>query len=101
MRIILVCSAGMSTSLLATKMTLVARERGLDVSIEAMSTSALGDAEWQNADVVLVGPQMRHQLPMLVLKGAEFQVPVAAIPPQVYALGNGLQLLEQALALKI
>ena len=99
MRIILACAAGMSTSLLAKKMLLIARERGREVSVEAMSTSALDEAHWRGADVVLVGPQMRHQLPMLAAKGAEYHVPVAAIPPQDYALAHGEHVLDQALKL--
>jgi len=51
------------------------------------------------SDVVLVGPQMRHQLPMLSEKGAKFHVPVAAIPPQDYAMANGQHVLDQAYAL--
>lgn len=99
MRIILACAAGMSTSMLANNIKRVAEERGLDIEVEAMSTSALGEAQWRSADVVLVGPQMRHQLPTLAEKGAAFQVPVEAIPPQDYALANGQHVLEQAYTL--
>ncbi len=61
MRIILACAAGMSTSLLANNITKEAQERDMDVTVEALSTSALSEAHWRNADVVLVGPQMRYQ----------------------------------------
>ena len=99
MRIILACAAGMSTSLLANNMQRVAVERGVEVTVEATSTSALDDALWRSVDVVLVGPQMRHQLPMLAAKGAEYHVPVEAIPPQDYAMANGRHVLEQAYTL--
>ena len=99
MRIILACAAGMSTSVLANNMKHVAAERGLDVTVEAMSTSALDDVQWRSADVVLVGPQMRHQLPTISAKGAEYRVPVEGIPPQDYALANGQHVLEQAYTL--
>ena len=99
MRIILACAAGMSTSLLANTMTKLAQERNLDATVEAMSTSALDEAQWRSADVVLVGPQMRHQLDMLVEMGAKYHVPVAAIPPQDYAMANGQHVLEQAYTL--
>lgn len=99
MRIILACAAGMSTSLLAHNIQRDAQERGMDISVEAMSTSALDDAQWRSADVVLLGPQMRHQLDDLAARGAEYQVPVAAIPPQDYAMANGQHVLEQASAL--
>jgi len=99
MRIILACAAGMSTSMLANNMKRVAEERGVEIDVEAMSTSSLDDAQWLSADVVLVGPQMRHQLPMLAARGAEFKVPVESIPPQDYAMANGQHVLEQAYTL--
>jgi PTS system cellobiose-specific IIB component len=99
MRIILACAAGMSTSLLANNMKRVADERGLEVTVEAMSTSALDEAQWLNTDVVLVGPQMRHQLPTIAEQAARYHVPVEAIPPQDYAMANGQHVLEQAYTL--
>jgi PTS system cellobiose-specific IIB component len=99
MRIILACAAGMSTSLLANNMQRAAMERGMDVTIEAMSTSALDEAQWRSVDVVLVGPQMRHQLPDIATRGAAHHVPVEVIPPQDYAMANGQHVLEQATTL--
>lgn len=99
MRIILACAAGMSTSLLAANMRKVAEERGLEVTVDAMSTSSLDEAQWRNADVVLVGPQMRHQLPTLTATGAGYHVPVEGIPPRDYAMADGQSVLEQALVL--
>lgn len=99
MRIILACAAGMSTSLLANNMQRVAQERNMDVTIEAMSTSSLDEAQWRSADVVLVGPQMRHQLSDISARGKEYHVPVEVIPPQDYAMANGQRVLEQAYTL--
>lgn len=99
MHIILACAAGMSTSVLANNMRKVAAERDMDVTVEAISTSALDEGQWRAADVVLVGPQMRHQLEMLAAQGAPYHVPVAAIPPQDYAIANGQRVLEQATVL--
>lgn len=99
MRIILACAAGMSTSVLARHMQQAAAAHGIEVTIDAMSTSALDEAQWQSAAVVLVGPQMRHQLPLIAQKGAEYQVPVEVIQAQDYAMANGQKVLEQALTL--
>ncbi|HEY3415539.1 MAG TPA: PTS sugar transporter subunit IIB [Armatimonadota bacterium] len=99
MRIILACAAGMSTSILANNMKTVAVERGLDVTVDALSTSALDEGQWRSADVVLVGPQMRHLLPDLLAEGEKYHVPVSAIPPQDYAIANGQHVLEQAYTL--
>jgi PTS system cellobiose-specific IIB component len=99
MRIVLACAAGMSTSMLANNMKIAATARGVDVDVDAMSTSALDEGQWRSADVVLVGPQMRHQLAMLTERGAAYGVPVAGIPPQDYATANGQRVLEQATTL--
>ncbi|WP_057002211.1 PTS sugar transporter subunit IIB, partial [Carnobacterium divergens] len=58
--IMLVCSAGMSTSLLVTKMEKAAEARGLDAEIFAVSASeADTNLESKNIDVMLLGPQVR------------------------------------------
>ncbi|MDN6852771.1 MAG: PTS sugar transporter subunit IIB, partial [Tetragenococcus koreensis] len=55
--IMLVCSAGMSTSLLVTKMQKAAEEQGVDTDIFAVSSSE-ADTQLENkdVDVLLLGP---------------------------------------------
>jgi len=62
--IILLCSAGMSTNLLLKKMRLAAQEFGVDVHIEALPLTS-DTSVFKNADVVLVGPQIRSELSKL------------------------------------
>lgn len=62
MNILLCCSAGMSTSLLVSKMEQSAKKQGIDCKIWAIATSEVND-EIENADVVLLGPQVRFLLP--------------------------------------
>ena len=59
-KILLVCNAGMSTSMLVAKMKKAAQADGVEVSIEAKS---LADAkkEIQEANIVLLGPQIRYE----------------------------------------
>lgn len=61
MNILLVCSAGMSTSLLVTRMLNYAKTKNLDVTIEAHPVGEV-ESYGQNADVILLGPQVRFQL---------------------------------------
>ena len=61
MNIYLVCNAGMSTSILVRKMQEAAAKDNLDVHIEAFSVEIL-DEKVDTADVVLLGPQIRHML---------------------------------------
>ena len=58
--ILLVCSAGMSTSLLVTKMEAAAKDAGVECKIFALPFS---DAPrvLEEVDVILLGPQVRFQ----------------------------------------
>ncbi|NGY70311.1 PTS sugar transporter subunit IIB [Bacillus megaterium] len=54
---LLACSAGMSTSLLVTKMQEYVKSIGEEAEIWAVGQRS-GEEEMENADVVLIGPQM-------------------------------------------
>lgn len=60
-KIVLVCAAGMSTSLLVNKMRSAASEQGYEVDIEAYPIAEVEQIA-KEADVVLLGPQVRHQI---------------------------------------
>jgi len=98
MRILLVCSAGMSTSLLVAAMQKAAAERGLTAEILPLSASELPE-QLPSASAVLVAPQMRHRFPQLSAAAQEAGVPIDLIPPQVYGLVNGPAALDLALQL--
>lgn len=58
--IVLFCAAGMSTSLLVTKMQDAAKAKGEEAEIAAYSIAEM-DSVIDKADVVLIGPQIRFQ----------------------------------------
>ena len=60
-KIILCCSAGMSTSLLVTKMQAAAKEQGIETAIQAKSEAEVKNHE-DEMDVLLLGPQVRFLL---------------------------------------
>ena len=94
MNILLVCSAGMSTSILVEKMRKEAASRGIDASIDAIPESRL--KEQSNVDVILIGPQVRY------LEGkikSSVDVPVAVIDNMAYGMMKGDLVLDQALGL--
>lgn len=93
--ILLVCAAGMSTSLLVNKMLAAAKERGLEIKIEALSVSEASSVI-DEADMVLLGPQVRYQKPQIdsLVKG---RVPVEIIDMRLYGTMNGKAILEQVL----
>jgi len=97
MNIYLICNAGMSTSVLVKRMRQAALEKGIDVHVEAFSVEVLDQVKDQ-ADVVLVGPQIRHMLSEIKLIVNE-GCPVEMISMSDYGLINGKNVLERALEL--
>lgn len=93
--ILLVCAAGMSTSLLVNKMNDAAKENGIEVSIKAMSITECSSVI-DEVDIVLLGPQVRFQKPQVdsLVKG---RIPVEIIDMRLYGTMNGKAVLEQAL----
>lgn len=98
--IMLVCSAGMSTSLLVTKMQKAAETRGIDADIFAVSASDVDNnlAE-KNVDVLLLGPQVRFMKSQFEQKLAPAGIPLDVINMADYGLMNGEKVLDQALSL--
>ncbi|GAK82836.1 PTS system cellobiose-specific IIB component [Vibrio ponticus] len=97
-KILLCCSAGMSTSMLVKKMEQAASNRGLECQIEALSVSAFNEAI-SEYDVCLLGPQVRFQLDELKKVADEHGKNIAAISPQDYGMMKGDAVLDQALEL--
>ncbi|QNR21037.1 PTS sugar transporter subunit IIB [Exiguobacterium sp. Helios] len=98
MNILLVCSAGMSTSILVRKMREQAVIQGLDVTIEAIPESELSH-HLDQTDVILIGPQVRY-LETKIRQVAEPKgVRVAIINQMAYGLMKGDLVLEQAQSL--
>jgi cellobiose PTS system EIIB component len=98
MSILLCCSAGMSTSLLVTKMEAAAKEQGIECKIWAEGVDAVKNHIAQ-ADVLLLGPQVRFMLPTMKKLGEENNIPVEAINPIHYGTINGAEVLKTALQL--
>lgn len=97
MNIYLVCNAGMSTSILVSKMKEEAKKQNLEVNIEAFSVEIL-DEKVDVANVILIGPQIRHMVPEIE-KTVNGKCPVAVINMRDYGMINGANVLKQALEL--
>ncbi|WP_422133777.1 PTS sugar transporter subunit IIB [Endozoicomonas sp. ALD040] len=97
-KIMLCCSAGMSTSMLVEKMREAAESRSEEVEVEAFGASHF-DEQVACFDVVLLGPQVKYMLNDLKLRAAEYAVPVEAISPVDYGTMNGAKVLGFALSL--
>ena len=99
--ILLVCSAGMSTSLLVTKMEAEAKEQGVEAKIFALPFS---DAPrvLEEVDCILLGPQVRFQkaaIENLAASRKAGAIPVDVIDMRDYGTMNGKAVLASALKL--
>jgi len=97
-KIMLCCSAGMSTSLLVRKMAEVATERGLEVEINAFGIAEF-DEQFPRYQVVLLGPQVKYMLKTLSEKAATQGIPVQPIEMMDYGMQRGDKVLDYALSL--
>lgn len=98
MKVLLVCSAGMSTSMLVEKMEKSAIKRDIEIDVKAISESELKD-NLENLDVVLIGPQVRYLKRKVKEQAEPFGIKVDIIDPQAYGLIQGDKVLDQAIAL--
>lgn len=98
MKIMLACSAGMSTSLLVTKMEAAAKENGIEAQIWAIPEANL-DKEIGNCDVLLLGPQVRYMIGKATELGKPHNVPAEVINMMHYGTCNGKAVLDRALEL--
>lgn len=90
----LFCSAGMSTSLLVSKMEKSALSRNIDVDIKAYGASEI-DTHGEEADIILLGPQVRFMIGQV--KNKYPNKPINVINMQDYGLMNGEKVLNDAL----
>lgn len=95
-KILLICSAGMSTSMLVKKMQSAATEMSVEAEIWAV-----GDADKAlnipKADIILLGPQVRF-MKSSIEEIVEGKKPVLVIDMAAYGAMNGKKVLETALA---
>ena len=94
--ILLVCGEGASTSLLAQKMMNEAEAQGIEAKIWAVSQSFISQNA-PEADVVLVGPQLRFQIPVLKTKVGDN--PIDVIDMRAYGRMDGAAVLKMALSM--
>jgi Phosphotransferase system cellobiose-specific component IIB len=90
-KIVLLCVAGMSTSMLVKKMIEAANEENYDCTIEAFPIADAGIVA-KDADIALLGPQVRFQLKKVE---NEISCPILAIDMAAYGTMDGKKVIEQ------
>ena len=92
-KILLVCNAGMSTSMLVLKMEKAAEEKGIEMEVKALPVTD-AEKELNDWDVIMLGPQVRHMEKRL---RELTSTPIEVINMRDYGMMNGEKVLDAAL----
>lgn len=95
-KILLCCSAGMSTSMVVKKMRTAAENKNIDVEINAVGSEEF-DANITEYDCFLLGPQIKYKLEDF--KARVDGKPIAVINQMDYGMMKGEKILTDALAM--
>lgn len=93
--ILLVCNAGMSTSMLVKKMKDVAKAEAIEATIWAVGDAA-SIKEVEKADIVCLGPQVRY-LEKKMHERVNNSKPVMVIDFSAYGTMDGKKVLNDAI----
>lgn len=93
MKLLLVCYAGMSTSMMAEKLEAEGMRRGLDLTVEAVPMTTL-ENNLDGVDIVLLGPQVRfaEDDARKVVNG---RCPLEIMTPQDFGTMNAPHVIDQ------
>lgn len=99
-RIYLFCSAGMSTSLLASKMQECADSHNLPVEVKAFSHNEISTiVEKYHPDCILLGPQVKYLFKETKKNYGEDGTPVSLIDQSDYGMMKAENVLKMAVML--
>ena len=98
-KVVLVCAAGMSSSLLEEKIRQVAAASGQLMELKAVdaTTMSLWDYEKDTMDVILVAPQVRFKKRGIIKQAEPYGVIVTDIDTIAYGMVDGEKIFEQVL----
>lgn len=97
-KILLLCAAGMSTSLMVRKMREAAEKKGINAKIEAVGLEKFQE-NLNEYDVFLLGPQVKYKKDELDSIAKEVGKSVEVINTMDYGMMNGEKVLDFALEL--
>jgi len=99
MKVLFVCSLGMSSQIAVDALLKEAKKNGVEMEVKAVSTQEFEEEVSQNWDVAMVAPQIRHRFDVLKEHAVSAGVPCALIEPMGYSPLGGPRLLKQVLSL--
>jgi len=95
MKVLFVCSLGMSSAVAVKALEKEANAKGVEIGVKAVSTQQFEEEVKNGYDVAMVAPQIRHRFDTLNAQAGEAGVPCAMITPQGYSPLGGPKLLKQ------
>lgn len=99
-KIYLFCSAGMSTSMLASNMQSVADAHNLPIKVAAFPHNKLEEIIANDRpDCILLGPQVHYMYDETVEQFGNTGIPIAVIDQEAYGMMNGEKVLKTAIKL--
>jgi PTS system cellobiose-specific IIB component len=98
-RVLLVCAAGMSSSMLEDKIRKAATAAGRDIELKAIDSMSITfwDYEKDRMDVILVAPQVRFKKRGIAEKAEPQGTVVQDIDTVAYGMMDGEKILAQVL----
>jgi len=98
LNIMLACAGGFSTSMLVERMKDAAKEKGMEITIDATAEGKV-DKLIKNIDILLLGPQVGYKEESFKKKYNGHPVVIATILSMDYGMMNGKKVLADALQL--
>ena len=99
-KIYLFCSAGMSTSMLASKMQETADAHNLPIKVAAYAHNKLGEIlNTDRPDCILLGPQVKYMYDETVAQYGKEGIPIAVIDAGDSGMMDGEKVLKTAIKL--
>ena len=95
MKVLLVCSQGMSSAIASKALQDEASKQGLEILVSECSTQIFGEEIKNGYSIGLVAPQIRHRYEILKKQASDAGVTCILIQPQGYTPLGASKLLEQ------
>lgn len=94
--VLLLCSSGLSTSLLVNRVQKIANERDININVSTTSSNTYKQVV-DNADIILLGPQVSYMLRQV--KKSAPNTAVAVIDSAAFKRMNGSAVLDHIIEL--
>jgi PTS system cellobiose-specific IIB component len=98
-RVVLVCAAGMSSSLIEEKIRQAAAAAGREMELKAVDATrmAFWDYDRERMDIILVAPQVRFKKKSIVEKAEPLGILVQDIDTIAYGMVDGEKIFAQVM----